>query len=195
MSIDYMSGIMSKKNIYSIVLIVVVALTLSAWIIIDSQNTVASLQVRNNGLKSQTTAYKNQTTDLQNQVSQLQAQTNYLQTQINDFQGLLQNQTKIVKIVDFSLNLSEARGLLPSTIGLQVTFKNLGISDVENITMVVRMFNDGSEVDKETLTLNALHVEEEQSMNVTLFTPSYPGGAVYMISLMTGDLVLDEITL
>ena len=155
---------MSKKILYSIVLITLIAIALFTWSYqtylhnqadqlqvqnrnlegeiahyesqtTDLQNQISQLQTQNNELGSQVRDYESQTADLQNQVSQCQVEVNNLQTQMNNFSSILQNRTNKAVITSFYTTTWFPIVGMTYTKDFYITVCNVGINNVSGLTL------------------------------------------------------------
>jgi cell division protein FtsL len=171
-----------KRKALAIVLIVIIALSISTWFVYS------------------------QTSDLQNQISELQEQNEELQDQISELQNQLSNLQEVIGNVEITA-LSVEGWLNPGGLlyvrPFNVTIQNNGTHDVYGVTLTCKITGNQSDlfynfyyVDPLTKTLDVLHGGELRLMRIFLETGlaliSKFSGCRLVVTLTLGDVVLDE---
>jgi DNA repair exonuclease SbcCD ATPase subunit len=115
------------------------------------QNQLDDLKINNNELNSQISDLQSQNNDLQNQFSELEVNNKELQNIIDEF-------TNKVKIIKFSVSGFYPIGGPIISSSANVTIQNMGINDVEKLTLEIK--NTNAESYRTVLNLDPLHSGE-----------------------------------
>jgi TolA-binding protein len=178
-----------KRKALAIVLIAIVALSVTTWIIYYQ---ISELQSQNS--------------DLQNQVNELQEQNRELQDQISELQDQLIELENInaahdVKITHFQW-IGDYHHL--GQVGLyqifEVTIKNIGSNNASGLTLSVELLTVGTktkidEYHKQIDFICAGEIEEVRGDVGVGAVGSYFHTAVGVATLTLGDVLLDKLTI
>jgi FtsZ-binding cell division protein ZapB len=141
---------MNKKIATSAILIAIIAASIATWFV---HSQISELQSQNSDLQHQINELQDQNRDLQDKNDELQEQLDLLQKRI-DF-------SPEVLITEFSsaygwLNLVG----VAISIDLKITISNIGISDVEGLTLEIKRLNVDDDPHNVTIRLGILHAGE-----------------------------------
>ena len=131
------------------------------------QDTKTELENEVNRLTDELSAEQNITNQLETQVADLENRNGELQYQLNELTEKLNNATNRVKITNFSV-----KGWTP-WVGLtiksdaNVTIHNLGINDVENLTLRIVAFGDESAAI--TIRIDSLQVGQQKIIQTDVY--------------------------
>jgi heme/copper-type cytochrome/quinol oxidase subunit 2 len=190
-----------RKKALAIVLITVIVLSVATWFI---HNQISELQ--------------NQIGELVAQNGELQDQLSELQNQLNELQ--LQNREKQDRLIDFTSELAKARHLRVeitafkwlggfNPIGglllghpVNVTVQNDDVIPLSKLKLWVALVNEntGAEIGTGGITIDRLNVRESREIYVDGMSGPWTilganlDGAVCVVTLKVGDIVLDEWT-
>ena len=133
---------------------------------------------------------QNMNSELRNQNNELLNENSELQTRISELEDLLNKVTNRVNITEFSISgMKPHEGFVVWESDVHVKIHNLGINDIEGLTLIIVGFGDESLA--ETLQIDPLHVGEEKE----IYTHAYWVYGSYGTSVATlklGDTTLDE---
>jgi len=181
------------NRLVAVLSITIVMLSIVSGFLFYQLNAIQSL---NSELRSQNAEIQNQLDELQiqngeleNQITELQNQNSELQNRITEQETQLSKYTNLVKITEVTIE----SGFHPY-IGLtlvnraNVTIENLGVNDVEGLTLTIE---HSSPSVGETYSLDVLRSGEKREINGDLFSVVGTTGWV-TITLKLGEVIIDE---
>jgi FtsZ-binding cell division protein ZapB len=179
---------MNKKIAASMVIIVIAAASIAAWLV---NNQISELQSHNSDLQ-------NQVNELQEQVNELQDQNNELQNQLIELENI--NAAHDVKITAFAW-VGGYRSLGQENLfqSYSVTIKNMGSNNVSRLTLYVELLSVGTDrtIGDYTSQIDFIHAGEIVEIGGLVSVgriSSYAHTAVGVITLTVGDVLLDQWT-
>jgi cell division protein FtsB len=182
-------GLPMKRKASAIVLIAIVALSVTTWIIYYQ---ISELQSQNS--------------DLQNQVNELQDQNRELQDQISELQDQLIELENInaahdVKITHFQwIGGYHHLGQVNLFQNFKVTIKNIGSNNASGLTLSVELLSTGTKTKIDEYTtqigfIRAGEIEEVGGFVSVGVIGRYAHTALGVATLTLGDVLLDQLTL
>jgi predicted nuclease with TOPRIM domain len=155
----------------------------------EIQNRLDEQQSHSHELENEVCELENQVDELENQISEFQTLNSEFQNQINEQEKQLSKYTDLLKIANVTL----VGGFNPY-IGLtlhntaKVTIENIGLNDVEGLTLTIEHSSPSEGV---TYSLDVLHSGEKREITGSVFSVVGVSGWV-TITLKLGDVIMDE---
>jgi uncharacterized protein YlxW (UPF0749 family) len=183
---------MNRKSL-AIILVMVIASSVAAWFV---NNQIGELQNQNSNLQHQLNEVQDQNDELQGQNGELQEENDELQQQLDLLQKRINFEPE-VQITKFSSQAGWMNVVgMTIAIGIDITISNIGISDIEGLTLEVKRLRVDEDPYNVTKKLDVLQAKEKTEIPVGLVE----GWNTYFdefhsrtleATLKLGDVVLD----
>ena len=153
------------------------------------QNLNSELRSQNSEIQNQLDELQIHNSELENQINDLQNQNSELQNLISEQEAQLSKFTNRVNITGFSTSGFSPVGALLIQSKANVTIQNLGVNDVEGLTLIINC--SAAENLAQTYSLDVLLSGEKREISGSVYWTL--GQSVKVtVTLKLGDIVLDE---
>jgi cell division protein FtsB len=195
-----------KRKASAIVLIAIVALSVTTWIIYyqisELQNQIGKLQAQNSELQDQNKALQAQVSEIQDQLDESQNQSNTRQDYLRDITYELALERPLRVLITKFKWVGDFNPIGGLTIGysVKVTVQNTDVISVSGLTLTVRLLNKGTIIEVKysrgfSTGIDQLKAGESREISgqilATLDSFS-TDSAVCAVRLTVRDIVLDE---
>jgi len=188
---------MRKRVAVSAITVVIIALTVSAWLV---NNQINNLQTQIAELQSKNNALESQINDLQNQISSLENQNSELIKQFGDLtkQLALERHLNVEIVSLWHRDYWSAFGGLLVEYPFNVTIRNNDVMTVSGLNLNVRTFSGlkDESIYPSSIEINMLRSGEERVIQGgVVVSINAPSNLTYVATLKAGEVVLDEFML
>ena len=186
---------MNKKIAASVVIIVIVAASIAAWL----HTQISELQIQNGDLQNQVNELQDQKSELEDQINELQDQNGELQTQLIELENVI-DVARDVKITDFEwVGGYHSLGQVNLFQNFKVTIENMGDNNASGLTLSVKLLSAGTnakigEYTKQIKIIRVGQIVEILGVVSVGGIGSYADTAMGVITLTLGDVLSDQWT-